>query len=78
MSVPCLTLYFNNLPVKMRCSARLDMAMRAYCDRQGLPLNNTPFRVKKTDYICHPDDTPDSLNLQEGDVILAVRDADNV
>lgn len=76
-----LTLYFENqfgdtVTFRIPRSAKLSTVMRAYCE--GQDLDWAYFQIKKTGYFCDPDDTPYHLKLQEGDVILAFSEMDNV
>ena len=76
-----LTLYVENrfgdtVTFRIPRSAKLSTVMGAYCQHRGLDW--AYFQIKKTGCFCGPDDTPHRLKLQEGDVILAFSEMDNV
>jgi hypothetical protein len=67
-----ITLHFeykhNRLFVKMRQNARLEIAMRAWCERHNAKMDSAMFSSKSR--ILMPNDTPFSLGLVNHEEIV--------
>lgn len=57
---------------KIKRSTPMKRLMEAFCKRQGKPIESLRFLIDGTR--VSPDNTPDDLDLEDGDVIEAHRE----